>query len=217
MVAAFVVSTTDSLSRRRVFGWVVGLAAAALFGALAVLVDPGGELAFDTAVQTWFLEQRSESVTAVAHTLDVLGIYWLLGAAALVVAAVLWSDHRRSAIFLTIGFWGAIALNLALKSLFARPRPSAFDPLLEAPNYSFPSGHAMGSWAFALCGALLLARLAPPRRAWSGIALLALFALLVGASRVYLQVHFPSDVLAGWSASTVWVLLLTVWYRRANA
>lgn len=201
---------------RVMLGWLLVLLAAALFGYLSRQLGRTPAFAFDGPILSWFNDQRSATATALAHTLDLVGIAYALGAAALAISAAIWRDHARSGRFLLIAFLGAVGLNLSLKLVFSRPRPDLFESLITASNTSFPSGHAMGSWAFALALALVLARLAPPLWAWLGGVLLVLFAVAVGMSRIYLQVHYPSDVLAGWAASTVWVLVLTEWYRRGR-
>ena len=92
-------------------------------------------------------------------------------------------------------------LNIAAKHAFARTRPSLWESISPESTFSFPSGHAMGSMTLAwVC--MLLAW----RTGWRWpvtIAALA-FTLLVGLSRIYLGVHYPSDILAGWTAASVW-------------
>ncbi len=103
---------------------------------------------------------------------------------------------------------GGEALNLLLKGLFDRPRPDPVLHLSPVNSPSFPSGHAMESAVIYFTLAALLARLVEPRLLkvyFLGLA--ALFSFLVGVSRVYLGVHYPSDVLAGWTAGLAWALL----------
>lgn len=100
------------------------------------------------------------------------------------------------------------AVMLALKSLFSRARPDAAFHTTVAAGYSFPSGHAMMSAVVFLTLAALLARLAP--HAWARVYVMAAAALLtglVGVSRVYLGVHWASDVAGGWAAGAAWALL----------
>lgn len=180
--------------------WVAGVGAAPL----------------DREILSWLDANRTPLATRIALALDLVGISYTLGAALLVAGAILWRRGRRaSALFLTLGFWGAVAINLALKAWVARPRPSDFDPLVHATNASFPSGHAMGSFAFAVCVVLVVRRLAP-HRFWLAAVAAALFAVAVGWSRLYLQVHYPSDVLAGWLASGIWLALVAPWYLRRD-
>jgi undecaprenyl-diphosphatase len=103
---------------------------------------------------------------------------------------------------------GGEVLNLVLKDLFDRPRPDIQLHLALVNSPSFPSGHAMESAVIYFTLAALLARLVEPRRLKLYLlGLAALFIFLVGMSRVYLGVHYPSDVLAGWTAGLAWALL----------
>jgi undecaprenyl-diphosphatase len=113
---------------------------------------------------------------------------------------------------------GAWVFNSLLKELFERPRPDLVPHGMEVYHASFPSGHAMSAAAFYLTLGVLLARLHTRRHIQSyfmGAAIL--ITLMVGISRVYLGVHWPSDVLAGWSIGGVWAILcwmLTRWLQR---
>ena len=123
------------------------------------------------------------------------------------LALLLWWRWRgdRSAAFVALALIGASALGHLVKLIAARPRPDMFPSLIAMPeDWSFPSAHSAQVTAFAL--AWLLRPGAAPRR----IEIAVLFATVtaVFASRLYLQVHFPSDVVAGALLATLWVLLL---------
>jgi undecaprenyl-diphosphatase len=113
---------------------------------------------------------------------------------------------------------GAWLLNTLLKEIFDRPRPDLVPHGSYVYQASFPSGHAMSSAAFYLTLGVLLARLHVRRYIQTyfvGAALL--ITLIVGVSRVYLGVHWPSDVLAGWALGSVWAILcwmLTRWLQQ---
>jgi len=103
---------------------------------------------------------------------------------------------------------GGVLLNNFLKQVFARPRPPLAFHLTEVQSMSFPSGHAMESAIIYLTMAALLARLVQARLLRLYFIALAFFlTFVVGVSRVYLGVHYPSDVLAGWAAGLAWALL----------
>jgi undecaprenyl-diphosphatase len=111
-------------------------------------------------------------------------------------------------VLLLVATVGGVVLNEVLKHAFARPRPPVAFHLTEVQSMSFPSGHAMESAIIYLTMAALLARLVQPRRLrlyFIGLAFFLTF--VVGVSRVYLGVHYPSDVLAGWTAGLAWALL----------
>ena len=123
---------------------------------------------------------------------------------ALVLAQLLWAGHRRSAAWLAGMMAGGTLLNLGLKQIYAAPRPDLLPHLDIVHSYSFPSGHSAGNMMFF--GALAL--LAGGRIAQ---ALAATMILLIGVSRVWLGVHWPSDVLAGWIEGLGWLALCAVW------
>lgn len=109
----------------------------------------------------------------------------------------------RDGLFVAVATGGSALLNIATKRLFARDRPSLWDSIAPEATYSFPSGHAMGSMTLA---AVLILLAWPTRARWWVIAAMAVFVPMVGLSRVYLGVHYPSDILAGWAAASIWVV-----------
>ena len=106
---------------------------------------------------------------------------------------------------------GGMLVNTGLKHLFDRARPTIVPQLDSVQTLSFPSGHAMVSAAVYLSLAVLAARLLRPRRAKVYVVAVAVaLTVAVGATRVYLGVHYPTDVLAGWLAGGLWALLCGV-------
>ena len=127
----------------------------------------------------------------------------------LAVAGALVTRRQFHAVLLLLAATiGGVLLNNALKGLFGRPRPDTVLHLTDVRSLSFPSGHAMESAIIYLTLAAILARLVQTRtlRLYF-LAVAAALTLLVGLSRVYLGVHYPSDVLAGWTAGLAWALL----------
>lgn len=117
------------------------------------------------------------------------------------VLLLLWRRHLRAATFAAVALAGSALLNVGTKLVFARDRPSLWESIAPELTYSFPSGHAMGSATLAWVVVLLAWR---TRWRWPVVAAAVPFVLLVGLSRIYLGVHFPSDILAGWAAAGVW-------------
>lgn len=125
--------------------------------------------------------------------------------------APFWMRRRgygRHALALLLAMGGGWALNELLKAWFQRPRPSS--ALLYQMGLSFPSGHAMMSMAFYGCLAWLLGR---EYGRWAWAVALMLWAVLIGLTRVYLHVHYFTDVLAGFAGGVGWLLLLRAGLR----
>lgn len=130
----------------------------------------------------------------------------------LAVFGYLLSQKRPiGAVFWAASVTGASALNLLAKQLFERSRPDLWISIASEPTFSFPSGHAMNSLAAA--GALMVLTWHSAQRVKIAVGLI-FFVLLVGISRVYLGVHFPSDVVAGWAFSALWITLVTIKFRK---
>ncbi len=126
----------------------------------------------------------------------------------LVLGYLILCKRYRVAVLIAVATAGGQGLNAILKQAFARDRPDATLHLVEVRSPSFPSGHSMAASIFYVTNGALLARMAQRRREKSyimGCALLLTGA--VGFSRVYLGVHYPTDVLAGWCAGAAWAIL----------
>ena len=137
----------------------------------------------------------------------------VLGVAAAIALGLWLGRMRREAAFAGLSVGGAAFFNALAKALFERPRPDLWPSPSPEADYGFPSGHAMLSMALAVSLALLVWK--RPGR-WPIVAAGSAWVLLVGLSRLYLGVHFPSDILAGWSASLAWVVGLFLALRRAD-
>ena len=145
-----------------------------------------------------------------AITSLMLAASWIgdtVGRIAIIIAAtalLLWRGRRSRAQWLALVMAGGTLLNLGLKQIFAAPRPDLLPHLDIVHSYSFPSGHAAGN--MMLFGAL--AMLAGRR---GGYVLAFMAIALIGVSRVWLGVHWPSDVLAGWVEGLGWLFLCRYW------
>jgi undecaprenyl-diphosphatase len=107
----------------------------------------------------------------------------------------------RDSLFFGLAVMGSGVLNIVAKNHFARMRPDLWLSITPETTYSFPSGHAMGS---ATLGVAVILLCWPTRWRWPVTIVSLIFVLLVGVSRVYLGVHYPSDILAGWTAAIAW-------------
>ncbi len=183
----------------------VGVGALVLFTWIAEEMLEGATARFDMSVRTWVHGFASPAVTAGMKFITELGSLGLSIAAVVAIVAFLVTGWKRAAGWLLLSLAGATVLSLALKYGFHRPRPVPFFGV--APHsYSFPSGHSL----FSLCFYGTLAGLinARVRSLWLRIVLWTLATLLVfaiGLSRIYLGVHYPSDVIAGYLAAAMWV------------
>jgi undecaprenyl-diphosphatase len=196
--------------------WGLAIGGIAVFFAMAYAVSKGFTEGIDRAVllalrdpqnlsdawgPAWFEETATELTT--------LGGYPILVTLTVLVMAVLvLMRHRAAAGFLCAALLGGMALSTGLKFLFARPRPDLVEHLDRTFTSSFPSGHATVSMLAYLTLAAIAVRFVPRHSVrvfilWAAFAL----AMIIGASRVYLGVHWPSDVLAGWAVGISWASL----------
>lgn len=126
----------------------------------------------------------------------------------LIIAA--FGPGRKTGRFCTLNLLGAALLNQALKALIQRPRPDVALRLVDVGGYSFPSGHSMAAMAFfGLLIWLIWHSVENPRRRALLIAAFASVIALIGFSRIYLGVHYFTDVMAGFAISLVWLALYT--------
>ncbi len=185
-----------------------------IFAMIAGEVKEGGTLAFDRQL---LLAMRhpdlslkgSPAFQEAARDVTALGGVVLLTLITVATAGFLALDgKRRMAAFLCASIFTGSLLSTILKDLFHRPRPDIVPHAVYASSGSFPSGHSMLSAITYLTLGALLAR-SHQRRALKVyfLFLAVLLTLIVGVSRVYLGVHWPTDVLAGWTAGAVWALL----------
>ncbi|HVF39077.1 MAG TPA: phosphatase PAP2 family protein [Gemmatimonadaceae bacterium] len=182
-----------------VAGMLIAVGATLLFGQFAEHVMSGGTQAFDEAVLKWMVANHSPLMDAAALEITALGtgvvVLTMVGVASLFLSL---TRHKYSALLLLVATGGGLLLNTALKQFFDRPRPDVFEWGMKAVSSSFPSGHAMSATIVYSTVAYLAARLYNrvwPR--WVTMIVALLIITLICASRMYLGVHYPSDVLAG--------------------
>ncbi len=153
----------------------------------------------------------------IVRDVSALGSISVLIGTGLVVIAYHWlCDEYARALRVAIVLVGAIALNVVLKELIARPRPDLFEPEAQVFTNSFPSAHAMISAAlFTVIARDLIAAQSKPGAAWFVAATTITLVLLIGLSRIHLGVHWPSDVLAGWALGFAFAGIADETCRRA--
>ncbi|HEX7284802.1 MAG TPA: phosphatase PAP2 family protein [Candidatus Angelobacter sp.] len=179
-----------------------------LFGWIAGEMLEGDTRAFDFAIRNWVHGFASPGLTRAMTAISLLGYDVLIVELVVAVVIFLRLRWRRAAAWLAVSMAGALALDLALKFAFRRQRPQPF--FGDAPHsFSFPSGHALSSFVFyAVLAGLIAQRIRPQAlRVAVGAAAGAVIAA-IGLSRIYLGVHYPSDVIAGYLAAAIWVSAL---------
>jgi undecaprenyl-diphosphatase len=195
----------------------VGLALSAFviwaFAELADGVVEGESRRFDRVVLLWIHSHSPEWLDGPMRLITALGSYQVV--APLLAAFVLvfyLKGWRLSAILLLVSTVGGSLLTTVLKAVFGRARPELFDSGYTASFYSFPSGHATVAVGFYGALTLILAyRFRGPTR-WAMATCGVSLVLLIGFSRLYLGVHYPTDVLAGFLAAPLWVVCVGVVY-----
>jgi membrane-associated phospholipid phosphatase len=194
---------------RAVLPWAVGLASVAGFVALSVQVVSGRLSWLDASALGWVDAVRTARLTEVMRAVTHLGDGWTLGLLSVAACCVLWgSGNRRATVFLLCVSAGAGLLDNGLKLAFARERPDIVLRMVRASGFAFPSGHAMASTAvYAALAHVAIGRTRAWRR-WAMPMLAVVLVLVVGWSRVYLHVHYASDVLGGWLLGLSWYVLL---------
>lgn len=199
LVAALEARLPGALTLRELLLALANLGVVALFAKIAEDVVTRESVRFDEVVSLALHGLATPPLDLLMRAFTVIGSAPVVLA---VVLAVAWwclrqRDRRAAGAFLAVAL-AQEALNLVLKFAFHRPRPSLW-AMVALHGYSFPSGHAMAAVAIYGMAAVVIARLRPGLRRPAGL-LAALLAVLIGASRVYLGAHWPTDVLAGFAA-----------------
>lgn len=197
--------------------WLVFLVCLVVFYGIArEILLTQGKVEFDLAAIAWVDQIASENRTRlVVFITNLASRYFLPVAALALIAYFLWVRRQRwYSLKVPVIAIGSISLNEMLKFLFNRPRP-VVPHLVEATGLSFPSGHAMVSASFyGLLIYLVWINVRPLgwRLFFSGLLLVLI--LLIGFSRVYLRVHYASDVLAGFAGGFIWLIVAVASLRR---
>jgi undecaprenyl-diphosphatase len=176
--------------------------------AFAAIADAmtDGETGYDQTFADWLHERASDPLTEFFEAVTTLGNGVVLaGVAAIAALLLLRAGHRRESLLVVLAFVGAEIVSYSLKLGFRRDRPFFTDPLATERTFSFPSGHSTVSLAVYGALAVILARHVRGRAKLLVLAAAAVLVGLIGFSRLYLGVHFLTDVLAGFAAGTAWL------------
>jgi membrane-associated phospholipid phosphatase len=183
-----------------------------VFGLLAEEVFDQEIFSFDQPILLFLHAHATKRLDQLMFWSSHAGSALMLVPLTVIIAVLLYRQQvRQRFAFWVLAVGGAAALNYLAKLSFARARPTIWVSILPETTFSFPSGHAMATVALVTATAYLLKHRARAQATAIGIG--AVFVILVGVSRVYLGVHYPSDVLAGWLASFAWVTGVAVALR----
>src|ERR687897_736153 len=217
-------------SRREMIRWVadrltvvaaVWLAAGPAFSIFVVWaftelsdeVIEGESRAFDRAVMLWIHTTFQDRLDGAMRIVTALGDYWVvLPLLAVAVTIFTRQGWRLSAILLLVSTAGSAVLTTVLKSVFERARPELFDSGYHASLYSFPSGHATVAVGFYGMLTVILAYQLQGKARWTVAVSGLLVVLLIGFSRLYLGVHYPTDIVAGYLAALLWLVCVGAVY-----
>jgi len=183
------------------------------FAELADEVVEGESRRFDRAVLVWIHDHFPDWLEGPMRLVTALGYYWVV--LPLLTVAVLFfflKGWRLSAVLLLVSTAGGVFLTTVLKAVFQRARPGLVDSGYTASFYSFPSGHATVAVGFYGALTLILAYRLRGWVRWTVATGGVLLVLLIGFSRLYLGVHYPTDVLAGFLAAPLWVICVGAVY-----
>jgi membrane-associated phospholipid phosphatase len=198
-------------------GLLVSAVCAWLYYAIAdTILSRGHMVRFDHRVARWVDLHNTDSGKSVATVVSLFGnqLMWVI--AGLAALACLLRRRRQRALLIGVAVIGGALLNQALKDRFHRGRP-IFSAQLAVDSSSFPSGHAMGSMiGYGILAYVATRRLQSPRRRRAIFAVAAAMIVLIGFTRIYLDAHFVSDVLAGYAAGGMWLFVCISGYRFAH-
>ncbi|AJE49696.1 phosphatase PAP2 family protein [Paenibacillus polymyxa] len=186
------------------------------FSLIALWVSDHQVRHFDHKIITAIGQLESPAMTRLMKCFTMIGSGIPVVIIILIAMFVLYSvlGHRRELFFLAVAVLGSVLLNMVLKMLFQRARPE-INRIIEANGYSFPSGHSMTAFSMYAALTFLLWKHVPSRRGRILLVVLSsLLILTIGASRIYLGVHYPSDVVGGYFMSGCWMAACIWFYQR---
>lgn len=191
-------------------GLIAAVGCLFLFYHLAAEMKAGNTQQLDESALTLFNQFASPRLTFFMRFATYLGSNeFLIVLGTYVVVAFALVGWKRGMVTFLITMAGAAVLNSTLKMIFARERPEPFFGILRPESYSFPSGHALFSFCFyGVVAAVITARIRQTSKRIAVWVTASVLVLLIGLSRIYLGVHYPSDVVAGYVAAFVWLVVV---------
>jgi undecaprenyl-diphosphatase len=193
-------------------GLLVAVAALLFFAWLAEEMLEGDTMAFDNAVRGFIHDHSNETLTSTMRAFTFMGsTLFLSSLTGLVLVVFFVGRHWWSSAVFAVMMAGAVVLNFVLKTAFSRDRPTTYFDTPVPDSYSFPSGHALFSLCFYASLGWIITRHLSSRWTKAAVWTISVFLFCgVGLSRIYLGVHYPSDVLAGYTAAIIWLIAVAV-------
>jgi len=197
----------EKVGLRLFIGLSLSVGTLVLFGWLADQVFEGDVAVFDSTIREGFQQIAGPVLTGVMIFFTYLGsVYGIVGLFAASLLILFFLNQKRATALLSITMGGEALLGIVLKLSFQRQRPEAFFGFTPPDTYSFPSGHAFASLCFFGALALIATSQIKSRVRIAAVWLAAAFFILaIGTSRIYLGVHYPSAIVAGYLAGIVWL------------
>jgi len=214
--ALFRIPIRSMLEARTLIALFVSVGAVLVFAEFVDRIVKGETRAFDERLLLALRDPHSPShpigpawLQILFRDITALGGYAVVALITLaVIGYLLMNDKTAAALWVLVSVGGGAVLSNLLKFAIERPRPDLVARLVEVNTPSFPSGHATLAAVTYLTLGALLSRVEAPRRAKIYVLTVAVaLTVLIGVSRIYLGVHWPTDVLAGWCVGAVWALL----------
>ncbi|KIL41425.1 hypothetical protein SD70_07210 [Gordoniibacillus kamchatkensis] len=196
--------------------FVISLICVIGFGAIALMIGDNAIAEFDRSVAAFIQGLESPPLTQVMIFFTNIGAGWPVVAIAIAIMAFLYIvlRHRKELLLFVAVVAGSTLLNEILKHVFQRARP-VVHRIVEANGFSFPSGHSMAAFSLYGVASFLLWRHIPTAFGRVILILISVAMIaLIGISRIYLGVHYPSDVLGGFLASGAWLAAAIWFYQR---
>lgn len=197
----------EKCNRKNLIRWCIIGAALVFFGFIAFHVAQGGEIAFDEEIRYWVYDHRSRLLSALFIPVTYVGNWQTI---TLLVVLLLIIPSTRKKIGLPFGLisLSSTILYKLVKGIFQRPRPDLSVRLIPQGGFSFPSGHSMNCIVCFGILIYLIRRYCPNKKIANMLTvILGMLIIGIGTSRVYVGVHFPTDVLGGWSLGLAFLLI----------
>ena len=203
------------VTRALIMGMALAFCTLGLLAWLSTEVLEGDTARFDDHVRGVIHQHAAPPLTMLMRGFTNAGSPWVLWPMVVTMLYLLWRGGLRyETALLGVAMSGSIILEAGLKIAFHRPRPTPFFGLDSPASYSYPSGHALFSFCFyGTLAALTVRRVEEPARRALIWVVAAVMIFMIGLSRIYLGLHYASDVIAGYAAAFVWVTAMNAGFR----